>query len=312
MSQVTLYVDCNFSGRNASYGVGSYHWIPDAGPGLPNDSISSIIVPNGLSIDIYQDGDYGGAKLTFQGPANISCLTAYNIDWRHTWNDQLSSFKVYYSTPPVDCVGQWNNLGGCTAACGQAGNYQQQQYQITTQPQGSGAACPAADRATRSVWCSGPTCPKVDCVGGWSNVGSCTATCGQTGNYQQQKYTITTKAQNGGTGCPFGDGATQWVVCSGGTCPPPPCSTVNLTGSGTMQTLDAQYPYVYLGGTKQPAQTNICTPNDCQNICLNSALCSYTTFDNNTKTCTPYQTIETDKNNYRSPGAYFVSSVKLN
>lgn len=60
---------------------------------------------------------------------------------------------------PVNCVGSWQNTGGCAAPCGQTGNYQPQIYRIISQAQNGGQACEATDGATRQVSCSGPQCP---------------------------------------------------------------------------------------------------------------------------------------------------------
>ncbi|EKD25413.1 MAG: hypothetical protein ACD_80C00065G0002, partial [uncultured bacterium (gcode 4)] len=61
-------------------------------------------------------------------------------------------------------------------------------------------------------------CP-VDCVGSWSNNGTCSAGCG--GWVIQQTYTITTPAANGGTACSSTNGATRWgsTSCNTQACP---------------------------------------------------------------------------------------------
>ena len=64
-----------------------------------------------------------------------------------------------------------------------------------------------------------PPPSKINCAGNWVNSGSCTAPCGQTGNYQKQIYTITTPSANGGNSCPTTEGAYQYVSCTGLPCP---------------------------------------------------------------------------------------------
>lgn len=59
--------------------------------------------------------------------------------------------------------------------------------------------------------------PAVDCVGSWSEYGSCSATCG--GGVQSRTYTIITNAENGGSQCPHVNGATQTRTCNNDACP---------------------------------------------------------------------------------------------
>ena len=121
--------------------------------------------------------------------------------------------------PPIDCVGSWINSDTCTAPCGQTGNYQKQIYTITTPSANNGNNCPTDAGATQYVSCTGSPCPAINCVGSWINSGTCTAPCGQTGNYQKQIYTITTPSANNGNNCPTAAGATQYVSCTGSPCP---------------------------------------------------------------------------------------------
>jgi hypothetical protein len=79
--QVTVFVDCDFSGQSASHGVGDYN-MNDMG--VPNDSISSIRIPPGMTFIGYWDSDFGGDSFT--ATSDISCLD--------NWNDQISSFRI--------------------------------------------------------------------------------------------------------------------------------------------------------------------------------------------------------------------------
>lgn len=95
--QVIVYEDCWYGGRSKNFGIGEYPWIEDAG--FPNDMVSSIVVPAGLSVDLYWDWHFEGEKLTIDGPSNIECLTnkiSVNQPWL-SWNDQISSLKVRYT-----------------------------------------------------------------------------------------------------------------------------------------------------------------------------------------------------------------------
>jgi len=57
-----------------------------------NDKASSVFVPSGLTVTLYQDIDYGGETITFgEGVYN---LTNYRMRDGASWNDQVSSYVV--------------------------------------------------------------------------------------------------------------------------------------------------------------------------------------------------------------------------
>jgi hypothetical protein len=90
---VTLFVDCNFSGKSQFVGVGEYPVIDKVG--IPNDTLSSLIINPGTTVILYTDYNFGGASLMLTAggdkPLQISCL----IDMKpKSWNDQVSSLKV--------------------------------------------------------------------------------------------------------------------------------------------------------------------------------------------------------------------------
>ena len=91
---VILYINCDLSGKSMSFPVGEYNWLPDVG--FPNDALSSISIPAGLTVDLYWDWHFEGEKITFVGPRDIRCLLdtrSAKYPWL-TWNDQASSMKV--------------------------------------------------------------------------------------------------------------------------------------------------------------------------------------------------------------------------
>ncbi|QQY81874.1 hypothetical protein JJL45_13240 [Tamlana sp. s12] len=79
---VTLYGDCSFKGSHKTLGVGRYDHDQ---LGVGNDRISSIRVPRGYKIIIYQDGGWRGSSKTLY--EDNGCL-------EHGWNDHISSVKV--------------------------------------------------------------------------------------------------------------------------------------------------------------------------------------------------------------------------
>lgn len=103
--------------------------------------------------------------------------------------------------PPVNCAGYWQP---CSATCGSG----TQTYHITTQAANGGTACSNTDGETKP--CSGPPCG-VNCVGSFTNWGSCSATCGY--GTQSRTYNITTQQAGGGASCPHPDGYTETQTC---------------------------------------------------------------------------------------------------
>ncbi len=80
--RVTLYEDCNYSGRSSSLGVGRYTMYE---MGIGNDHLSSLQVPYGLKLIIYENDYFQGSYKTFTG--DVSCLD-------RDWQDRTSSLVV--------------------------------------------------------------------------------------------------------------------------------------------------------------------------------------------------------------------------
>jgi hypothetical protein len=90
---VDLYEACSYDTRwnSTRKGIGRYN-INDMG--VANDSISSIKVPAGLKITVYQYGNFSGISETFTGPINLDCLWHNKMSNGVPWNDQISSFVI--------------------------------------------------------------------------------------------------------------------------------------------------------------------------------------------------------------------------
>lgn len=94
---IQLYFDCWFQGQSVRKGVGRYN-LNDMG--LPNDSISSMRIPSGLKITIYQHANFGGISKTYVGPTDVQCLVNEPMTaWGQNWNDQVSSFIIEVAVP---------------------------------------------------------------------------------------------------------------------------------------------------------------------------------------------------------------------
>jgi len=80
--EVVVYEDCYFKGQRAVLGEGSYR---NYKLGIGNDEISSIKVPLGWAVTVFEHDNFQGNSLTFNG--TIDCLPP-------SWNDRISSIRV--------------------------------------------------------------------------------------------------------------------------------------------------------------------------------------------------------------------------
>jgi len=92
MAQVTVHQHCNYGGYSVPLSSGSYDLSSITRRGGKNDDISSIRIPNGYRVTIYEHAGFRGRSRTFS--SNQSCLVASNF------NDILSSIRVTKTTPP--------------------------------------------------------------------------------------------------------------------------------------------------------------------------------------------------------------------
>lgn len=81
---VEIYADAGFQGSSASLEVGDYNMNDLAARGIPNDAISSLRVPDGYRVTLYNDIDYrGGLAVYFEDASSIGFF-----------NDKATSLKV--------------------------------------------------------------------------------------------------------------------------------------------------------------------------------------------------------------------------
>lgn len=82
-AQVTIYNDCNFSGSTKTVSVGKYNL---SGSFNWDRKISSIAIPSGWAITLYENTGYNGSFYNYINSQN--CLTTTN------WNDRALSMIV--------------------------------------------------------------------------------------------------------------------------------------------------------------------------------------------------------------------------
>jgi hypothetical protein len=92
-ARVTLFIDCEFSSTSTSLGLGNFKVNQI---GLPGDQISSVRVPSGLQLTLYERADFTGASLNIT--SDVSCLA-------DRWNGRIGSLRVLpLSDPPLTVV----------------------------------------------------------------------------------------------------------------------------------------------------------------------------------------------------------------
>lgn len=83
---VTFYQNYDYAGSPVTLTPGSYTTAQLAAAGISNNSVSSIKVPDGMTVEVYNDDNFGGTKWTFKADSanfgNAGC------------NDAMTSVKI--------------------------------------------------------------------------------------------------------------------------------------------------------------------------------------------------------------------------
>ncbi len=90
ISPVTVYKDCDFGGASATFRVGSFN-LSSIVSKIGNDVISSIKVPNGYTVKLYQHENFGGISRTRL--QNDTCFV------NNDFNDMTSSMVITAEVP---------------------------------------------------------------------------------------------------------------------------------------------------------------------------------------------------------------------
>lgn len=85
---VNFFKGYSFNGNRLAYGVGDYAQIPNGW----NDEISSIQIPQGLVVTIYEHANFQGGAKTISG----------NWDAEYSWNNEISSFRIFANNRVVN------------------------------------------------------------------------------------------------------------------------------------------------------------------------------------------------------------------
>ena len=155
--------------------------------------------------DVTQEPKYGGAACSVEESARIETKAASA------------------STPSVDCVGSWVNVGTCSKTCGPDGK-QKRRYDVTTPASGpNGKSCTNSagvllkdgDIDETEECNTDIVCP-VNCVGSFSNWSSCSESCGP--GKKRRTYSVTTPVAGTGTACAYDDGHEETADCEDKPC----------------------------------------------------------------------------------------------
>ncbi len=77
-AQITFFTDCNFLGKSVTLPVGQYTAADMQAAGLPANSISAAVVPEGFTATLYTEDRYGGRSGVLKRTS--SCLDGDNFD----------------------------------------------------------------------------------------------------------------------------------------------------------------------------------------------------------------------------------------
>ncbi|MBC6493045.1 hypothetical protein ACFSQD_00830 [Flavihumibacter stibioxidans] len=136
---VMVFTECNFGGRNAYLPPGDYPTLRSV---IGNNAISSLHIPEGMVIELFQEINFRGTS-TGRITTDNRCLGDY-------WNNTASSARIYYNTggwiPPTAPPHIANNgsitiYTGCNYI-GKANNFEQGNFanlraSLNNQPAGS-------------------------------------------------------------------------------------------------------------------------------------------------------------------------------
>lgn len=117
----TFYADINYGGKAVTLGVGNYVLSQLNAAGIPNDWMSSLKVPGGWTVEVYENDNFGGTKWTYTSDSS----------WvGDSVNDKMTSVKIYTGsqppsvTKPAEVPSQiWTYVVNADNAYGKGGDF---------------------------------------------------------------------------------------------------------------------------------------------------------------------------------------------
>jgi predicted alpha-1,6-mannanase (GH76 family) len=117
LNKVHVYQDLNYSGFYSQLAIGTYTLSQLQAKGISDNDITSMTVPAGYVVTVYENDYFGGAFKTYTA----------NSTWLADWNDRISSVKISDVSGPVS-VYQDITFGGYAAGL-EVGDYTTAQLQ---------------------------------------------------------------------------------------------------------------------------------------------------------------------------------------
>lgn len=118
LNKVHVYQNINYSGFYSQLPLGNYTLAQLQAKGVSDNDITSMTIPAGYSITVYENDNFTGASKTFTA----------NTAWMADWNDRITSLKITDNKTYIVNAYQDINYGGYTGGL-DLGNYTLAQLQ---------------------------------------------------------------------------------------------------------------------------------------------------------------------------------------
>ena len=102
-------MDYNLTGSSVLFTPGWYDMSDMIAKGMPNDQASSVYVPSGFIVHLYQNGGFDTLMGKYTGPKTVNISP----------NDQLSSLKVGSTTRCANMITHTCGCTGCVQTTGE-------------------------------------------------------------------------------------------------------------------------------------------------------------------------------------------------
>ncbi len=172
-----FYQHCSYGGDVKELGVGNYPDVSKAG--IRNDDLSSLIVPNGIKVTLYEHSNFNGKNWTIQGNTKLDCFTnntmsTKRVGWRWhartvniSWNDQVSSIKI----ERTDEVYSLDTVSKASSSC-YVDLTEPNEFSLSWSTSGipynmTGISCNVPQKPASSLWKNNYLCSNVELPWKW-------------------------------------------------------------------------------------------------------------------------------------------------
>ncbi|MBA4283742.1 MAG: hypothetical protein C0432_05565 [Candidatus Puniceispirillum sp.] len=91
LNKVHIYQDSNYAGFYSQLAPGDYTRAQLFSRGTPDNFVSSLTIPQGYEVTVYENDNFTGASKMFTA----------NSTWLADWNDRISSIKIVDTNNPI-------------------------------------------------------------------------------------------------------------------------------------------------------------------------------------------------------------------